>query len=406
MRVVAAKLLHPADYQGQFVRKVRLCGAVAALALALSGCAGLGAGGPTSRAVNHADGAPVAAAQIKIIDLTDAAARRSIAASVGRTFAEGLGDGMPYGAVISRGDSLDIQIWEAPPAALFGASLADQRYGGSSTARGTGFPEQMVGNDGAVQVPFAGKIPAAGRSTNQIEAEIVSRLTGKAHQPQAIVRISRNAAAVVTVVGDINNNTRVPLTTRGERLLDVIASVGGLRQPISKTMIQINRGDRSVSMPMEAVIRDPAQNIRMQADDIVTAQFQPYSFIVLGATNHNAEVPFESVGITLAQALGRSGGLQDNRADAKGVFIFRLENPDALDPDNMVGAKTTPDGKIPVIYRVDLTNPASFFVAQGFPIRNKDVLYISNAPIADIQKFVNIISTMAFSVAGVASTVP
>jgi len=139
---------------------------------------------------------------------------------------------------------------------------------------------------------------------------------------------------------------------------------------------------------------------------VVTALFQPFSFVVLGATNHNAEVPFESVGITLAQALGRSGGLQDTRADVKGVFIFRLEDPAALDPAVAQGARTTPDGKVPVIYRVDLKNPASFFVAQGFPIRNKDVLYVSNAPIADLQKFVNIVSTMAFSVAGVVNVVP
>ena len=94
--------------------------------------------------------------------------------------------------------------------------------------------------------------------------------------------------------------------------------------------------------------------------------------------------------------------MRDERADVRGVFIFRLEDPAALGETLEPGTQTTPDGKVPVIYRVDLKNPASFFVTQGFPVRNQDVVYVSNAPIADLQKFVNIISQMTFSIIGVA----
>jgi polysaccharide export outer membrane protein len=198
----------------------------------------------------------------------------------------------------------------------------------------------------------------------------------------------------------------VPLTPRGERLLEVLAAAGGVKQPIGKTTIQITREGHVVSLPLEIVIRDPAQNIRMQANDVVTALYQPYSFTSLGATEANAEVPFESTGITLAQALGRIGGLRDDRANVRGVFIFRLEDPAAVGPGVAATARRTPDGRIPVIYRVDLSNPATFFVAQSFPIRNKDVLYVSNAPLADLQKFVSIVSSMAFSVIGISNAVP
>jgi len=160
------------------------------------------------------------------------------------------------------------------------------------------------------------------------------------------------------------------------------------------------------SLPLEQIINDPRQNIRVQSDDVVTAMYQPFSFTALGAIGNNAEIPIEGTGISLAQALGRIGGLRDDRADVRGLFIFRLEDPAVLDPNQVRAAKTTPDGKIPVIYTVDLKNPASFFVAQGFPIRNHDVLYVSNAPGADLQKFVNIVSQMAFSIAGVVNVVP
>ena len=107
--------------------------------------------------------------------------------------------------------------------------------------------------------------------------------------------------------------------------------------------------------------------------------------------------------MTLAQALGRVAGLQDARADVKGAFIFRLEDPAALDPTTRASARLTPDGRVPVIYRINMKDPTTFFIAQSFPIRDKDVLYVSNAPLADIQKFVNVIYSTVLPVATTAT---
>jgi len=348
----------------------------------------------------------VQANPIKVVPLTDTVARRVIAAQPMASFAAELGQGQPFGSIIGRGDVLDVSVWEAPPAVLFGVTGIDSRLTQSaSVARPSGLPEQMVNERGQIQIPFVGSIRAEGRTADQVAREVVSRLRGQAHQPQAIVRVVRNAAANVTIVGEVSNSTRVPLSAKGERLLDILASAGGVRQPVGKTTIQISRAGKVVSMPLDAVIRDPSQNVRMQPDDVITALFQPYSFTALGAIGSNAEVNFEGTGITLAQALGRIGGLREDRADVRGVFVFRLEEPAALPEQVAAGARTTPDGKIPVIYRLDLSDAGSFFVAQGFPIRNKDVVYVSNAPGADIQKFVNIVSSLTFSLIGVGNAI-
>jgi len=364
------------------------------------------AAGPSSRAVNHVQHKSLANADIRIIDVTDAVARQVIASSRSALFSESLGDGIPVGSVVGRGDVLDIAIWEAPPAALFGTVGGDSRLTSTSTARAMTLPEQMVGSDGRITIPFAGSVPADGRTLQQIERDITARLAGKAHQPQIIIRLVRNATSNVTVVGDVASSARIPLTAKGERLLDILASAGGVKQPVGKMTIQITRGDRIASLPLEAVIKDPHQNIRLQSDDVVTALFQPYSFTALGATGRNEELPFEGTGITLAQALGRVAGLQDQRASVRGVFIFRLENPAALDLPAGTEVRTTPDGKVPVIYRVDMKNPATFFIAQSFPIRNKDVLYVSNAPMADVQKFLGVISSTILPFASAAAILP
>ena len=301
--------------------------------------------------------------------------------------------------MVGAGDVIEVSVWEAPPAALFGSGTLDPRSG-PSTTRVTALPEQMVNSDGIINVPFAGLINATGRSPQQIEKDITQRLKGKANQPQVLVRVIKNNTSNVTIVGEVTASTRMPLTARGERLLDALAAAGGTRQPVGKVTLQITRGNQVQALPLDTIIRDPRQNIVLRAGDVVTSLFQPLSFTVLGATGKNEELNFEAQGISLAQALARAGGLQDSRADAEGVFIFRLESPAALDLAGRT-VTTTPEGKIPVIYRVNLKDPASFFVAQGFPIQNRDVLYVSNAPAAELQKFLTLIVSAIYPVANI-----
>lgn len=378
------------------------------VAAALGGCTSLGSSGPQSGAIRGAQGEDFAGAEMRVIDLTNDVAQNLSATTRTETFAAVFGEGQAVGTVIGPGDVLDVSVWEAPPAALFGmfgqpagiAAAADP-----ALATQTDLPQQMVDNDGLVSLPFIGRLPAAGRTPRQLENDIAARLKGIAHLPQVSVGLMRNASANVTVVGKVATNGRVPLTPRGERLLDVIAVSGGAIERLERTSIQITRNDRVVSMPMETVVRDPKQNIRMQPDDVVTAIYQPYSFTALGAVGLQAEVDFEATGITVSQALGRVAGLQDNRANVKGVFVFRLEDPSRLDPALVANARLLPDGKLPVIYRIDLSDPRGIFLAQSFQMRNRDVLYVSNAPGVDLQKFVSILSQISFSLIGVTNAV-
>jgi len=375
---------------------------VASVCLVLTGCSTypswLPSAGPNAKQVAAAPQSP-AVAGIQVIDMSDAVARKVLASQQRSLFSETFGDSIVTGNV-GAGDVVEISIWEAPPANLFGSAVVDPRSGGSG-AHMTVLPEQMVNRAGTINVPFVGSIKAADQSPKEIEAAITQALKAKANQPQVLVRVIRNASSNVTVVGEVAASLRMPLTAKGERLLDALAAAGGVRQPVGKTTLQITRGNQVQSLPLDSIIQDPRQNIPLQAGDVITALSQPLSFTVLGATGKNEELNFEAQGISLAQALARAGGLQEQRADAQGLFIFRFEDPAALlSKVDALGQPllATPEGRVPVVYRVDLKDPAMFFVAQGFPIRNKDVLYVSNAPAAELQKFLNIMSSIVFPI--------
>ncbi|WP_321879538.1 polysaccharide biosynthesis/export family protein [Paraburkholderia bannensis] len=369
--------------------------AFGAIAIALSGCSAIPTSGPGRSAVEQS-AQPNNPTGIQIVDVTDDVARRLHSERGSSDFSSTLGEGVAFQQQLGVGDTIEVSIWEAPPATLFSTIQADAK-GLSAGSHVTVLPDQTIDGAGMVSVPFAGAVKAAGLTPMQLQRVIVERLSGMAHDPQVLVKLARNVTSYVTVVGDVSGSTRMPLTARGERLLDALATAGGVRQPVDKITLQVTRGRTVASMPLETVIRDPRQNIPLRAGDVVTALFQPYSFTALGATGKSEEVNFEAQGITLAQALARAGGLQDSRSDAQGVFIFRMEDAGALKwPTSPV--RTTADGKVPVIYRFNLRDPNTFFVAQSFVMDNKDLLYVSNAPIAEVQKFLNVIFSVAYPI--------
>lgn len=329
---------------------------------------------------------------VVILDVNEAVTKRLALQKKPRLFSEVLGDGEENTYQLTAGDVVEITVWEAPPASLFGGAVVDPRSN-LSTSRAMSFPEQMVAEDGTVSVPFAGRIPAGGHLPRDVEEEITKRLRGKANQPQVLVRVVRNNGTAVTVVGEVASSVRMPLTPRRERLLDAIAAAGGVRQPVTRMTVQLTRGSAVHSLPLDTIIQDPQQNVLLKPGDVVTAVFHNRTFTVLGAMGKNEEIPFEAIGVSLAQALARAGGLVDSRADAQGVFLFRFEDRSVFEGQKV---PLTADGKVPVVYRANLKDPATFFSAQRFPIQQGDVLYVSSSSAAELQKFLNLVSSVFY----------
>ena len=374
-------------------RLPRLC--LLAALLATTACTSIGPG--TGRVVNVGKDQDAAIKGIQVINLDE----RSLVELPRVTtpdFATGLGYSDAVGETVGSGDVLNVTIWEAPPAVLFGTSAPTGMS--VQTSGVTALPEFLVGPSGRISIPFAGLVQAAGRTLPQIEQDIITRLRGKAHLPQVAVRLLRNLSANVSVVGEVANSTRMPLTPKGETILDAIAAAGGTKQQSDKMTIQVSRGGQVYSMPFSAVINDPRQNVILKTGDVVTALFRPYSFTMLGAAGQSQEVPVEATGLSLAQAMGRVGGLAEGRADPKGVFVFRWEDP-AMVVNRNATVSPRSDGRIPVVYRVDMRDPATYFAMQNFAIHDRDVLYVSTNPVAEFQRVIGLIASTALPIVAI-----
>jgi polysaccharide biosynthesis/export protein len=359
----------------------------------LGGCTLLPRAGPmTDDVMASADRGP--AHRYELFDISApvvAAVRRRKAGSFAARFGDTERSVEP---TIGVGDTVAVTLWEAPGGILFASNEVTSVPQQSGSHMAT-VPDQVVGRDGAISVPFAGRVKVANKTTRGVEAAIKQGLSDKTADAQVVVNVRGSVSNAVTVIGEVQSASRLPLSVGGDRILDVIAAAGGLRVPINETFVELTRGDTLVRMPLLQVTNDPRENIYLRAKDVLTLVRAPQKFLVYGATGSNAEIPFDADGISIADALAKAGGLNDSRSDPGGVFVFRYESSDvvrAIRPDAPLAG---PVGAVPVIYRLNLRDPDGFFLAQQFPIMNRDVIYVSNAPFTDVQKVMSVATTMA-----------
>ena len=271
-----------------------------------------------------------------------------------------------------------------PPRGAFSIEAAAAAASGRQPAI---IPEQVVGPDGAISVPYAGRIPAAGRFPAEVQQTIEAKLAEKALQPQALVIVTKSAANAVTVNGEVVAGAKIPVSPGGDRLLQVIAAAGGAKAPVYQTFVRLSRGDVTASIPLQQLVSDPAEDIYARPGDTITLVRIPQTFSVFGATGRNAEITFDAQALTLSEALGKTGGLRDDIAKPDAVFLFRYEPDSVVRALGQPIASEAPEGISPVVYRFDFRNGQSFLLGRDFPVYDKDIIFVADAPAAQIYKF-------------------
>jgi polysaccharide biosynthesis/export protein len=345
--------------------------------LSLSACATLPSSAPTAGQVVRTQQGEA----VEVRDITTASVANA-APAPSQSFNWSLRDAPPLWDSISVGDTVGISIFELGYG-LFtpGGSAPDGSTGPAAPrAGGRALPPIIVPESGLIDLPYIGSIRAMGLSAAALTAEIERRLKGKSQFAQALVTLERGAARSVILSGDVKQPGRLLLTASEERLLDAVALAGGPEGRVPDTIVRLTRSGVTDERRMDQLTPDSAANVRLAPGDRIELVRKARTFAVLGAAKTVSEIPFDSDRLTLIEALSRAGGPTDDKADATGVFVFRYE------------PRADGSGEQPVIYRLNLLQPQSYFAAQRFLMREKDVLLIANARSNQLGKFVQLLN--------------
>ena len=382
------------------------CRTSVASVLLLSGCGSLPTSGPSNSQVLDGTLSTNNPLGIKLVDLTPAVVQE-LRGQQERQMS--IIDNLRTNAAVDRlgpGDVLAITIYEA------GNGLFSPRKATSDTdAAPTGstaenLPRLQVDRNGLIMVPYAGEIRVAGHTTTEVQRIIEDRLRDKTAQAQVLVSLVTNGSNIVYISGDVKASGRYPLSLAHERLLDIVALAGGPTHSPQDTLVKVDRHGQEADDLADPGADHSGGEYRHRAAGSdpggLPAALLP---VVRRDRAGGAGAIRRCHGCRWPRRWRVVGGLNDDRANPEAVFLFRYERPanaaalGVLPPGAPTSAApavpgTAPTGT-PVIYKVNMREPQTFFAIQQFPMQDKDVIYIANAPTVQIYKFLQLIYTFA-----------
>jgi polysaccharide biosynthesis/export protein len=318
-----------------------------------------------------------------------------------RTLSAVFGDHRPPPEIkFGIGDIVAVSIFEAAAGGLFIPAEAGARAGNF-----VAIPNQQVDAKGTITVPYAGRVPTAGKTAYEVEQEIVERIKNRAIDPRAVVTLITPNSSLITVLGEVNVGLtssptgRIPALPAGEHLLDVITRAGGIRDQGQDLWVVLERHGRRASVPFGALIYEPGDNIWAWPGDTIYIYMEPQTYLAFGASGQQGQFKFSASPsasawrMTLAEGVAAAGGLLDIQADPGSVFLYRRE-PRELAEKLGVDCSKMNGPTVPIVYSVSFSDPAGYFLATRVQMHNKDVIFAANAQAVDITKFANFLNTL------------
>jgi polysaccharide export outer membrane protein len=354
--------------------------------VAVGGCALMPTSGPASWDVwaGQHDPSNIPYAFVRITPKVASVLRKAVPRLVG----EFPDRSRPKDVRFGIGDIVSVTIFEASSGGLFIPGEAGVRPGNFVT-----IPPQAVDVNGNISIPYGGAIRARGRTQVEVQQAIVDSIKNRAIEPQAVVSVVEQRTSLISVLGDVGRPSRIPAMLTPERVLDAITRAGGPAGPGQDEWVMLERDGRRALSPFGALLYEPVNNILVHPNDTIYLYREPQTFLTFGALGVQQQIPFGMWRISLAEAVAKAGGLVDAIADPASVFLYRGETREVAEA---MGIDCSPfQGPIiPVIYNINFRNPASYFLATTFEMRNKDVIYVSNSVSTEATKFMTYLRTI------------
>lgn len=286
------------------------------------------------------------------------------------------------------GDVVSVTIFEAAAGGLFIPAEAGVRPGNFVS-----LPNQNVDSAGNITVPYAGAVRAIGRTPAEVQQDIVKAIGNRAIEPQVVVALITQNTSLISVLGEVNQPNRFPANAAGERVLDAITRAGGPKGPGWETWVTLERNGKRATVPFGALVFSPMNNVWVHPGDTIYVYREPQVFLAFGASGQQGQFPFDMWKITMAQAMAKAGGLLDAQAEPAGVYVYRREPRELAERLGVDGSKYV-GPLVPVVYNVDFRDPAGYFLATKFDMRDKDVLFAANAATVETAKFLQFVRTV------------
>ncbi len=270
---------------------------------------------------------------------------------------------------ISPGDTILVTVWDHPE--LMGANPA-----GGQNAEANG---RLVHPDGTFYYPFVGTIKVAGMRIEELRSVITSKLSTYLQSPQVDVNIAGYGSRV-TLQGAFQNTSPQNITTVPLTLSQAIGAAVINADEADLSGLTLTRDGQNYRINLDALSRNrgATPEIYLKPGDRLYLPFNDrHEVYVLGEVLQPQALTFKTSDMTLTQALGRAGGLNPTTAKEEAVYVIR-----GMNIDDMQQQPST-------VYQLDASSPAAFALADRFPVRPGDVVFVGEAGVTRWNRFLS-----------------
>lgn len=337
--------------------------AISALALLTSGCAipGSNIDGEAKQAQNNAQSVQELSQKLAITAITPELIREQTKPIKPQRINPELEQAIArYDYRVGAGDVLNITVWDHPELTIPAGSYRSAQDAGN-----------WVHNDGTIYYPYVGNLKVTGLLVTEIRDMLAQRLSRYIEKPQVDVSVAAFRSQRVYITGEVANATKLAITNVPLTLLDAISSAGGLTIDADWDSVLLSRdGVETVYSFKDLYERgDLTQNTLLRHNDVVhVARNDGQKVFVLGEVVTPQPVTILRHGMTLAEALATSGGLNENKANASGVFVIRA-NPEGAE-------------QFANVYQMNIKDARAMVFADQFRLHARDIVYVTAEPVA------------------------
>jgi len=273
-------------------------------------------------------------------------------------------------------DTVDLTVWDSEENSLLtapGQQLVDIK-GLRVTERGQIF------------IPYLGYLRVADRTPDAARRLVEREMMAIVPAAQVQLSVKPGSRGSVSLVSGVGSPGTVPLPEGHFTVLNLISQGGG-PSSLNNPQVRLIRNGRTYLTSYARLLENPSLDTVLRGGDKVALVEDNRYFRALGASGSEELIYFPQDRVTALDALSLMGGLQDQRANPRGVLILREYPASAVRFDDEGPNNTR------VVFTIDLTKSDGLFSAGRFRIFPQDTVLATESPVTALESVVGLLRT-------------